>query len=293
MLSGGSLWSSTRPTGCGTSTSRATSSPTRLKTALKDVPKLLLTATPLQNSLLELFGLVSFIDEQAFGDLKSFREQFAAINDQNVFDALKARLQTTLPPHAAPPGCRLCAVHTPAPDGRGIHAGGKRRSPIRPGVGVSPPRQPARPAGQPAVPDDAGAAKVAGLVNVCHRGRPRYDGRSIEGHGRQGANRQQSVEEAFEQDYESLDETAEEWEDEQAAVERLTAEDRAAIEQEIADLEGFRSLAVSITHNAKGQALGRARAGVCRGRPPGGGPQGDRLHRIAADPGVSATGLGR
>ena len=44
--------------------------------ALKDVPKLLLTATPLQNSLLELFGLVSFIDEHAFGDLKSFREQF-------------------------------------------------------------------------------------------------------------------------------------------------------------------------------------------------------------------------
>ena len=66
---------------------------------------------------------------------------------------------------------------------------------------------------------------------------------------------QQSVEEAFEQDYESLDETAEEWEDEQAGVERLTAEDRAAIEREIADLEGFRSLAVSITHNAKGQAL--------------------------------------
>jgi adenine-specific DNA-methyltransferase len=33
-----------------------------LKEALKDSPKLLLTATPLQNSLLELFGLVSFID---------------------------------------------------------------------------------------------------------------------------------------------------------------------------------------------------------------------------------------
>jgi SNF2 family DNA or RNA helicase len=33
-------------------------------------------ATPLLNSLLELFGLVSFIDEHTFGDLKSFREQF-------------------------------------------------------------------------------------------------------------------------------------------------------------------------------------------------------------------------
>jgi adenine-specific DNA-methyltransferase len=64
-----------------------------LKQALKDAPKLLLTATPLQNSLLELFGLVSFIDEHAFGDLKSFREQFAYLNDKQVFNTLKARLK--------------------------------------------------------------------------------------------------------------------------------------------------------------------------------------------------------
>ncbi|WP_054699044.1 DEAD/DEAH box helicase [Desulfosarcina cetonica] len=43
-----------------------------LKAALAGKDKLLLTATPLQNSLLELFGLVSFIDEHTFGDLKSF-----------------------------------------------------------------------------------------------------------------------------------------------------------------------------------------------------------------------------
>ena len=48
-----------------------------LKKALQDRHKLLLTATPLQNSLLELFGLASIIDEHAFGDLKSFRERFA------------------------------------------------------------------------------------------------------------------------------------------------------------------------------------------------------------------------
>jgi len=38
--------------------------------------KLLLTATPLQNSLLELYGLVSFVDDLAFGDLDSFKTQF-------------------------------------------------------------------------------------------------------------------------------------------------------------------------------------------------------------------------
>ncbi len=38
--------------------------------------KLLLTATPLQNTLNELFGLVSVIDEHVFGDIESFRDQF-------------------------------------------------------------------------------------------------------------------------------------------------------------------------------------------------------------------------
>jgi SNF2-related domain len=64
-----------------------------LKGALKDDPKLLLTATPLQNSLLELYGLVSFIDKRTFGDLKSFREQFANLNNKRVFEMLKVRLQ--------------------------------------------------------------------------------------------------------------------------------------------------------------------------------------------------------
>ena len=64
-----------------------------LKRALANAPKLLLTATPLQNSLLELFGLVSFIDEHTFGDLKSFREQFAILSQEQVFQTLKSRLK--------------------------------------------------------------------------------------------------------------------------------------------------------------------------------------------------------
>src|ERR1039457_2994077 len=64
-----------------------------LKLALANKHKLLLTATPLQNSLLELFGLVSFIDEHTFGDLKSFREQFANLTQDQVFHTLKARLK--------------------------------------------------------------------------------------------------------------------------------------------------------------------------------------------------------
>ena len=64
-----------------------------LKTALHNVPKILLTATPLQNSLLELYGLVSFIDEHIFGDLRSFKAQFARLSDDDSFTDLKERIE--------------------------------------------------------------------------------------------------------------------------------------------------------------------------------------------------------
>lgn len=48
-----------------------------LREATDGFPKLLLTATPLQNSLMELYGLVSFIDPHLFGDETTFRRQFA------------------------------------------------------------------------------------------------------------------------------------------------------------------------------------------------------------------------
>ena len=53
---------------------------TRLKTAFADCHKLLLTATPLQNNIEELYGLVSIIDDHYFGDLKSFKAQYCYSN---------------------------------------------------------------------------------------------------------------------------------------------------------------------------------------------------------------------
>ncbi len=52
--------------------------------ALGPVPKLLLTATPLQNSLMELYGLVSVIDNHVFGDAFSFREQFIRTTNERA-----------------------------------------------------------------------------------------------------------------------------------------------------------------------------------------------------------------
>ena len=48
----------------------------RIADSIGPAHKLLLTATPLQNSLMELYGLVSVIDEHVFGDAISFRDQF-------------------------------------------------------------------------------------------------------------------------------------------------------------------------------------------------------------------------
>ncbi len=64
-----------------------------IKQAVSPFPKVLLTATPLQNSLLELYGLVSIIDDYAFGDLPSFRARFARLGNQSDFSELKERLK--------------------------------------------------------------------------------------------------------------------------------------------------------------------------------------------------------
>lgn len=56
--------------------------------ALTQTPKLLLTATPLQNSLMELYGLASVIDPHLFGDPLSFREQFVRESDEDLRNRL-------------------------------------------------------------------------------------------------------------------------------------------------------------------------------------------------------------
>lgn len=63
-----------------------------LRSALAEKKKILLTATPLQNSLLELYGLTSFIDEYAFGDLKSFKSRYSGNLSEIDFAHLRNRL---------------------------------------------------------------------------------------------------------------------------------------------------------------------------------------------------------
>ena len=68
--------------------------------AVRTPQKVLLTATPLQNSLLELFGLLSIIDDHVFGDEASFKEQFMrfgpGLNESSRNTELKQRLAPVL-----------------------------------------------------------------------------------------------------------------------------------------------------------------------------------------------------
>ena len=231
-----------------------------LKLALAGKHKLLLTATPLQNSLLELFGLVSFIDEHTFGDLKSFREQFSNLNQEQVFQTLKARLKpichrtlrrqvTAYIPYTK----RLPLVEEFTPEeseDRLYHLVSEylQRDNLH-----------ALPAGQRSLMTlvlrkllASSTFAIAGaLTSISNRLKIKLRKQAPA----------ESLEEELDQDYEALDELteerAEEWADDEP-VEILTEDDRQALEQEIADLDAFAELATSIDHNAKGKALLKA-----------------------------------
>jgi len=63
-----------------------------IRWATEDCRKLLLTATPLQNSLIELYGLSTLIDEHLFGDVNAFRTRYG--NASSSLNDLRQRLAT-------------------------------------------------------------------------------------------------------------------------------------------------------------------------------------------------------
>lgn len=63
-----------------------------IRWATEDCRKLLLTATPLQNSLVELYGLSTLIDDHLFGDINAFRARYASAGSSMT--DLRQRLAT-------------------------------------------------------------------------------------------------------------------------------------------------------------------------------------------------------
>lgn len=227
-----------------------------LKLALSEKSKLLLTATPLQNSLLELYGLISFIDERVFGDLKSFREQFANAGQGRDFETLKQRIQ---------PLChrtlrRQVTQYVPFTERHPLieeftpDEGEDRLYELvseylrRPNIQALPPSQRSLMTLVLRKLLASSSFAIAGaLTSISNRLKTRL--------GKPQEN--DSLADELDEDYEALDETAEEWpEDEPQEI--LSAADREAIAAEIADLDEFTRLATSIEHNAKGRALLKA-----------------------------------
>lgn len=232
-----------------------------IRTALSHTPKLLLTATPLQNSLMELYGLVSIIDEHHFGDAKSFRTQYSRLADDGRFEDLKSRLE---------PVCHRTLRRQVVE-----YVSYTNRVPITQEFWPSEaeqklydmvsdylrrPELQALPAGQRTLMVlvmrkllasstfaiagalDSLSRKLQGLLKTDDKARAKLA---------------EQLDAAFEGDFEELPELADEWAVDLDADEPppLTEEGRSAIASEIPELAKFRDLAVSITENAKGLAL--------------------------------------
>ena len=226
-----------------------------LKETLHNCPKILLTATPLQNSLLELYGLVSFIDDYAFGDLRSFRSQYTRLTDENTFSELKSRLA---------PICKRTLRRQVLEYIRYTN-----RIPITQEFVPTKNEQvlyelvseylqrdklQALPSSQRTLMTlvmrkllASSTFAIAGALDSLIR--------KLKARLKNNEQAIHEAEEEFEEDFESLDELQDEWEETDEDIELLTEEEIQVIESEIKDLEAFRDLAVSITENAKGKSL--------------------------------------
>lgn len=224
-----------------------------LRDALAHVQsRVLLTATPLQNSLMELYGLISMIDERVFGDEDSFRSQYVQGNRTVDFVSLRHRIA---------PLCkrtlrqqvqqyinytkRIPIVEEFRPSSDELY--------IREAVldYLRRPELHALPKGQRQLITlvmlkllASSTHAIAGaLATMANRLQKQLDNQESD-----------DLVESLDQDYEVLAETAEEWSEEREA-EGISESDRQAIAAEVAELRYFSEKASAIRDNSKGAAL--------------------------------------
>lgn len=224
-----------------------------LKKALKDCPKILLTATPLQNSLLELYGLVSFIDEHIFGDVKSFKEQFTNSPGEAALITLRNRISTickrtlrrqVLPYIQYTRRLPMLQPFTPEENEDCLYnlvSEYLQRDNLQ-----------ALPSSQRSLMTlvirkllSSSSFAIAGTFETLIK---RLEAKVMP------QNIQTDIVAEISADYEALDETMEEW-DEDEHIEPLSESEIDAINREISDLKTYKNLALSIKENAKGTAL--------------------------------------
>jgi ERCC4-related helicase len=225
-----------------------------IKEALSHSRKALLTATPMQNSLLELYGLVSIIDEHTFGDIKSFRSQFLRSTDGDNYQDLRDRLKS------------VCIRNLRSQVQEYIRY--TNRIPLTIKFEPTDAEQQlyeqvsnylqtevlfALPSGQRHLMTlilrkllASSSFAIAGTLNglIIKLNKVIIDHEKI------------NLGDEISEDYELFEEQEEEWAEEESEEEiKLTETEIESIRLEIAELEQFRDLAESIKHNAKGDKL--------------------------------------
>ncbi len=224
-----------------------------LVAATQNSPKLLLTATPLQNSLMELFGLVSVIDPHVFGDEASFREQFLRAQEDGLRNrALRQRLadvcQRTLRKQVLEyvrftQRIPVTQEFYPTDDEQQLYeqvSDYLRREELY-----------ALPSGQRSLITmvlrkllASSSFAIAGTLEALLQ--------------RLRATEAEATLNEVEADFDAIDEVTDEWEDDAPAEEKKL--DPKLLAEEIAAVEGYLALAHRIRSNTKGDALLRALA---------------------------------
>ena len=224
-----------------------------IKHSLEHSKKVLLTATPLQNSLLELYGLVSIIDEHIFGDLKSYKSQFARIDNDTRFIDLKERLKPICKRHLRRDvqeyinyrnRIPITIEFIPTDDEQVLYemvSEYLRRENLQ-----------ALPKGQRHLMILILRKLLASSTYAISRTLDMLAKKLKK--KLKDATIVESYDDIIE-DFSAAEEVCEEWYENGSEAELLTKADVKVIESEIAELEAFRDLAESIVHNAKGEKL--------------------------------------
>lgn len=226
----------------------------RLRDATKSFFKVLLTATPLQNSLMELYGLVSVVDERHFGDEGSFRSQYVAgPGARNGLVFLRRRLEPicsrTLRRQVQQAGliryterCALTVQFDPSPEEFSLYTAVsaylQRTDTVAFG---NKPNQLVTMVVRKILGSStfAVADTLSKIIDRLKQMRP-VDIETVD-------------------DYDAIEEDAEELEDgDGGGADDDTSIDLRKLEAEIAELENYRSLALGIGQNAKGLEMVKA-----------------------------------
>ena len=231
-----------------------------LRRTFEGIPKVLLTATPLQNSLMELYGLTSFVDKHIFGDEVSFRSQYSLRigSDEELYTELKNRLalicQRTLRRQVQEyvqytKRIPITEEFIPKREEQVLYdkiSDYLQRENLK-----------ALPSSQRQLITLVLRKLLASSTFAIYGALTKMINR-LESILKKDIEQQKKSETEIVKDFESFENTKEEWESEGEDKTLLSESDKTAIKIEITELKEFQHLAVSINENAKGQSLLKA-----------------------------------